>query len=148
MITISDIFETAKMRQVEADNAYAGCVTPDEAFQLCVELAAVLIDVRTLAELTYIGRTPWGQHVEWQQFPTMEINQSFVQDLKLAAPADKPLLFLCRSGVRSHHAAIAATKLGFEAYNILEGFEGQLDKEGHRNNIDGWRFRKLPWFQT
>ena len=32
--------------------------------------------------------------------------------------------------------------------NILEGFEGALDADKHRGNIDGWRFHGLPWQQS
>ncbi|RYF58086.1 MAG: rhodanese-like domain-containing protein, partial [Comamonadaceae bacterium] len=33
------------------------------------------------------------------------------------------------------------------AYNVLEGFEGDADENGHRNLRGGWRFRGLPWRQ-
>ncbi|MBS0465596.1 MAG: rhodanese-like domain-containing protein, partial [Proteobacteria bacterium] len=54
---------------------------------------------------------------------------------------------LCRSGVRSIAAARRATELGMEAYNILEGFEGDADANGQRNRRGGWRFHGLPWRQ-
>jgi rhodanese-related sulfurtransferase len=57
-------------------------------------------------------------------------------------------MFLCRSGVRSHHAAAAATQAGWKsAYNVLEGFEGDKDADGHRGNLGGWRKAGLPWLQ-
>ena len=55
---------------------------------------------------------------------------------------------LCRSGVRSIAAARRATELGIEAYNILEGFEGDKDAAGHRNVTGGWRKAGLPWAQS
>ncbi len=142
------ILEKAKKRQITTDGAYAGCVTPNEASELCLQNQAVLIDVRTIAEITYVGRVPWGDHIEWLMYPAMDTNSKFVDELQQSVSKDKPLLFLCRSGVRSHYAACVASQAGYESYNILEGFEGQIDKEGHRNKIDGWRFRDLPWIQT
>jgi len=57
-------------------------------------------------------------------------------------------MFLCRSGARSHQAAQAAMQAGYaNAYNILEGFEGDKDANGHRNTVGGWRFAGLPWIQ-
>ena len=62
---------------------------------------------------------------------------------------DDAVLFLCRSGVRSHHAAHAAAQAGYaRAYNILEGFEGDLDSSRKRGNSGGWRFAGLPWIQS
>ena len=57
-------------------------------------------------------------------------------------------MFLCRSGVRSHAAAEAATREGWTAYNILEGFEGDKDAAQHRNSVGGWRKAGLPWTQS
>jgi hypothetical protein len=43
----------------------------------------------------------------------------------------------------------AATEAGWsEAYNILEGFEGDKDGDGHRNVSGGWRKAGLPWVQS
>ena len=72
----------------------------------------------------------------------------FLGQLAKTVAKDEPVMFLCRSGVRSHQAAIAATQAGWrEAYNILEGFEGDKDTEGHRNTLGGWRKAGLPWIQ-
>ncbi|HPT57685.1 MAG TPA: rhodanese-like domain-containing protein, partial [Casimicrobium sp.] len=60
----------------------------------------------------------------------------------------KPLLLLCRSGVRSVASAKRATELGVTAYNILEGFEGDPDGTAHRGTRGGWRYRGLPWRQN
>ncbi len=73
-------------------------------------------------------------------------NAEFVNELKAALPADTPILFLCRSAARSKLAAVASTQAGFtKAFDLLEGFEGAKDAEGHRKTVDGWCFRKLPW---
>jgi len=85
--------------------------------------------------------------VPWKQWPGMALNPQFDAQLQSAAPADKKLLLLCRSGVRSIAAAQRATELGFDAYNVLEGFEGDPDEHGQRNRLGGWRFHGLPWKQ-
>ena len=109
---------------------------------------AKLVDVRTDAELNYVGGIPGSEHIEWNNFPDGERNPRFIEQLAQAAKKDEPVMFLCRSGVRSHNAAIAATQAGWkEAYNVLEGFEGDKDADGHRNTVGGWRFARLPWIQ-
>ena len=59
-----------------------------------------------------------------------------------------PVVLICRSGKRSQEAGEVLIKDGFpEVYNILEGFEGELDDDHHRSTIGGWRFHDLPWEQ-
>jgi rhodanese-related sulfurtransferase len=77
----------------------------------------------------------------------MAMNSAFDAGLRAAVPQGKKALLLCRSGVRSIAAAKRATELGLEAYNILEGFEGEPDAEAHRGHRSGWRFHGLPWRQ-
>jgi rhodanese-related sulfurtransferase len=84
----------------------------------------------------------------WKQWPGMVPNAAFDAGLREAVPAGKKVVLLCRSGVRSIAAAKRATELGIEAYNILEGFEGDPDAEGHRGRKGGWRLRGLPWRQN
>ena len=75
-------------------------------------------------------------------------NPDFLAQLQARAPADAPVLFLCRSGARSHDAAIAATAAGYtQCYNVLEGFEGDRDAHGHRGALNGWQAAGLPWQQ-
>ena len=71
-----------------------------------------------------------------------------VAAVRAAVPPGGRAVLLCRSGVRSIAAAKRATELGIEAYNILEGFEGNPDADGHRGQAGGWRFRGLPWKQN
>ncbi|OIQ77705.1 hypothetical protein GALL_405960 [mine drainage metagenome] len=77
----------------------------------------------------------------------MVMNPDFDAALLAGVPEGKKALMLCRSGVRSMAAALRATELGLQAYNVLEGFEGELDQHGHRNRLGGWRFYGLPWQQ-
>jgi rhodanese-related sulfurtransferase len=87
--------------------------------------------------------------VEWQTYPGNKPNPEFVGELAAAAGKDEPVMFLCRSGARSHAAAEAAMRAGWkETYNILEGFEGDKDPQQHRNTVGGWRKAGLPWTQT
>ena len=127
---------------------YAGALTPAEALAL-MQAGGKLVDVRTDAELHYVGSVPGSEAIEWNTFPEGQRNPAFLEQLAQTAGKDEPVMFLCRSGVRSHQAAIAATEAGWtEAYNILEGFEGDKDAAGHRNVTGGWRKAGLPWVQS
>ncbi len=139
---------------------YAGDIDVQKAWDiLASDPKAQLIDVRTAAEWTYVGLpdlTPLGREVhaiEWQTFPSGQINPDFAriaaEQVKLAgAGTDAPLLFLCRSGVRSKAAAVAMTRAGFShAFNLAGGFEGNLDGDGHRGSVNGWKASGLPWRQ-
>jgi rhodanese-related sulfurtransferase len=144
MIPAKDIF--AEARQRAADQPYAGAVTPQEAYDLLLaDPNVLLIDVRTNAERDWVGRVkvPPAQHaaIEWNSYPGGAPNPAFVQQLRQAAKPDAVVLFLCRSGVRSRHAAKAATENGYaHAYDILEGFEGDKDSEGHRKRVSAARW--------
>jgi rhodanese-related sulfurtransferase len=137
--------------------AYAGDLSPDEAYELLArEPDAVLVDVRTRAEWSYVG-TPdlsaLGRDVvlaEWVRFPDGARNPGFLDALAAATTSkDAPVVFLCRSGVRSGAAAEAATAAGYAAaYNVSEGFEGPPDRAGHRGKAAGWKVRGLPWKQS
>ncbi|MDB5805553.1 MAG: rhodanese [Betaproteobacteria bacterium] len=128
--------------------AYAGAVTPAEAHQLVQSGGAKLVDVRFRFEREYVGRVPETVGIEWKDINTGAVNPDFVKTLSEQFGKDDKLVFLCRSGVRSDAAAKAASQAGFtHAYNILEGFEGDLDEAKHRGNKGGWRRAGLPWIQ-
>jgi rhodanese-related sulfurtransferase len=125
-----------------------------------VDPKAVLVDVRTRAEWTYvgvpdlagIGRQP--ALVEWQTFPDGRPNPAFMKQLTeqldaLGAGRDVELFFICRSGARSLAAAQAAAAAGYQrCHNVAQGFEGPLDpKTGQRGRIGGWKAAGLPWSQ-
>jgi rhodanese-related sulfurtransferase len=149
MPTFDELLATARSRGI--DQPYAGAVTPLEAWELLRQQPeAKLIDVRTNAERHWVGQValPPGQHmaVEWTSWPSGVVNPQFIEQLGQVAAKDDVLLFLCRSGVRSRHAAKLATDHGFtNAYDILEGFEGDKDSAGHRKGSGGWCFANLPW---
>lgn len=126
---------------------YAGDVTPETALEWWQRGAGVLVDVRTDAEREWVGFVPGAVPLAWKQWPGMAMNTAFDDGLRAAVPPGAKALLLCRSGVRSIAAAKRATELGIEAYNILEGFEGDPDEHGHRGSRGGWRLRGLPWRQ-
>lgn len=134
---------------------YAGDITPQESWVLLSEDPnAVLVDVRTDAEWNWVGvpdLSSLGRDVVFVQWNTAQgRNENFVDDLIAAGvtPGERPVIFLCRSGNRSIPAAEAATAAGIApSYNMLEGFEGNLDENGHRGGT-GWRADGLPWKQS
>lgn len=128
--------------------SYAGDVSPQLAWQWVQAGEAVMVDVRTDAEREWVGFVPGAVALAWKQWPGMAMNPGFDEGVRSAAADGKKLLMLCRSGVRSIAAAKRATELGFEAYNILEGFEGDPDGDAHRGRKGGWRFHGLPWRQN
>ena len=110
--------------QPQPADGFAGNVSPQLAWQWVQDGKAVLIDVRTDAEREWVGYVPGAVAVAWKQWPGMAMNAAFDEQLLAAVPAGGKAVLLCRSGVRSVAAAKRATELGVEAYNILEGFEG------------------------
>lgn len=133
-------------RQVQA--GYAGDVSPQLAWQWVQEGEAVLVDVRTDAEREWVGFVPGARAVAWKQWPGMAMNPAFDEGVRQAGAEGKKLVMLCRSGVRSIAAAKRATELGLEAYNILEGFEGDPDAQAQRGHRGGWKRHGLPWRQN
>ena len=131
-------------------------VPPGEAWDaLQANKQAQLVDVRTDAEWAYVGfpdLTAAGKRpvmISWQVFPAMQVDPGFVEALRKAGfTPEHHIYFLCRSGVRSLHAAQAAISAGFpHAYNIADGFEGPPDADGHRGTVAGWKVEGLPWTQ-
>ena len=145
---MEEIKKSAAERGKKMGLTYSGAVTPAEAHKM-MQAGAKLVDVRTKPETIYVGKVPGSVAVEWQTYPSNRENPEFLAELAAAVPKDTPVMFLCRSGVRSNAAAEAATRAGWkEAYNILEGFEGDKDAEQHRSTVGGWRKTGLPWTQS
>ncbi len=151
MTSLDQLYAQADARRIEGNLHYAGALAPAESFELLqLDPAARLVDVRTRAELDWIGRPLVGDgqyvHIEWTRYPGGVPNPDFIAQLKDVADAGTPVLFLCRSAARSKLAAVAATQAGFtRTFDILEGFEGAKDGQGHRKTVEGWCYRKLPW---
>jgi rhodanese-related sulfurtransferase len=150
MESVESILERAQQRARASGLPYRGALTPGEAFALSQSVeGARIVDVRTRAELDFVGRVPGAVPVEWSHYPGGVRNAQFAEQLKLHVErTDAPVMFLCRSGNRSHFAAAVAAQMGYAAaFNILEGFEGDKDQNGHRNTVGGWRVAGLPWVQ-
>lgn len=139
---------------------YAGDVLPKQAWDGLNDKAAQLVDVRTIAELSFVGIPDLSEKqkkpifIEWQVFPSMQQNMAFSDHLTKELDARgldqaTPLYFLCRSGGRSQAAAVQMSSLGFRTcYNIAFGFEGDLDADRHRGSASGWKADGLPWVQS
>ncbi|HEX7951580.1 MAG TPA: rhodanese-like domain-containing protein [Burkholderiales bacterium] len=149
MSSISEILNKAHERAQRMQLPYAGAVLPTEAYELMQGApGAKLVDVRTQAEWNFVGRIPGSVPIEWQTYPTSQPNPAFLDELQKQAPKDAIVMFVCRSGARSHAAASAASRIGYaQSYNVLEGFEGDKDAQGHRASVGGWKFAGLPWVQ-
>lgn len=147
---LSELFALARGRSEQLGMAYSGALTPQEAFFIWKHApGALLVDVRTRAELDWVGRVPGAIEIEWSSWPDGERNPHFLTQLQHRVDPEAVVLFLCRSGVRSHHAATLAQDAGYSAcYNVLEGFEGDRDAHGQRGKIGGWRRAGLPWVQS
>ncbi len=137
----------ALLMTVRAATGYAGDVSPQLAYEWWKTGQAVLIDVRTDAEREWVGFVPEAIALAWKQWPGMALNLDFDTGIRAAVPPGTKAVLLCRSGVRSIAAAKRASELGIEAYNILEGFEGDPDDQAHRGRRGGWRYHGLPWRQ-
>jgi len=146
----SKTLEHAHERAKQLGLSYEGALTPAEAHQVLQEVpAAKLVDVRTRAELEWVGRIPDAVEVEFLTYPGSRPNPEFLKQLEQHVDKNAPVMFICRSGGRSHNAAVMAQQAGYaECYNVLEGFEGDKDGSGHRNTKGGWRVAGLPWTQS
>ena len=133
--------------QIQPASGYAGDVPAELAWQWLPSGQALLVDVRTDAEREWVGAVPGAIPLAWKQWPGMAMNPDFDAGLQAAVPVGGKVVLLCRSGVRSVAAAKRAAELGIEAYNILEGFEGDADENGQRGRRGGWRHQGLPWRQ-
>jgi len=121
------------------------------------EPKVAFIDVRSDMEYLFIGHPSGSVNIPWIKEPNWEVNPHFVRDVRkliLGGVIDSPehhsvpVLLICRSGNRSDEAGKLLVENGFKrVYNIVQGFEGELDNNHQRNTIAGWRFDKLPWEQ-
>lgn len=145
------VIEAGRARAVQHALPYAGALLPHEAWALYQANPEniVIVDIRSAAEWQFVGGVPNSVCIEYKSFPGMILNPDFLAQLRQQVPQDKTVLFLCRTGARSHDTSILATEAGYSAcYNILEGFEGDKDAAGHRGVVNGWKARQLPWLQN
>jgi rhodanese-related sulfurtransferase len=145
----NDILHRARERAQAQGLPYSGALTPDEAHALLAAMpVAKLVDVRSAAEWQFVGAPAEAVKIEWKTWPGMVPNPNFLEQLKHQIDHEVVLLFMCRTGARSHEAASLAAEQGFaECYNVLEGFEGDKDANGQRGKTNGWKGCGLPWSQ-
>jgi rhodanese-related sulfurtransferase len=123
-VSAQPIFERAAARGEQARLGYAGAVSVQEAHELAAAGAAAIVDVRTRAEYEQVGHVEGTPLIEWRKDGEQQPDPKFAERLAASFPRDAALLLICRSGVRSHHAAEAAAAAGFtRVYNVLDGFE-------------------------
>jgi len=145
---LSPVLDRARSAAQAAGLPYAGGVAPRDAWALVQAGQATLVDVRSAEERKFVGHVPAGAHVAWATGTALTRNPRFVRELEAKAGKNEVVLLLCRSGKRSALAAEAAAKAGFTSvFNVLEGFEGEINEQQQRGTADGWRFRGLPWVQ-
>jgi rhodanese-related sulfurtransferase len=145
---LTDALESVRAVALSTGLSYAGSVPPKLAWALVEAGEAVLVDVRTAEERKFVGHVPGSLHVAWASGTAMTRNPRFVRELEAKTGKDATVLLLCRSGKRSDLAADAAAKAGFtRVFNVLEGFEGEIDDQQHRGGDGGWRSHQLPWIQ-
>jgi rhodanese-related sulfurtransferase len=148
-VTITEILAAAHKRAADRGLPYQGALSPVEAEEVRALIpGSTLIDVRTRAELDFVGRIPGSVEIEWQTYPDGQPNPHFLAQLEQQVSKEALVMFICRSGARSHAAAMAGSAVGYtQCYNVLEGFQGDKDANGHRDSIGGWRLAGLPWYQ-
>ncbi len=145
MTKLNEVLNIAAARATAKKLPYAGELTPQEAFEALQQQEYVLVDVRSKAELDLVGRIPNAMHIEWAFYPGMVANPEFAAQLQAQIDKNQAIVFMCRTGGRSHNAAVVASGLGYKAYNMLEGFEGEANAEKQRTLINGWKHTGLPW---
>ncbi len=149
-MTITEILAAAQKRAAGRALSYQGALSPVEAEEVRGRVpGSILVDVRTRAELDFVGRIPGSVEIEWQSYPGGDPNAQFLVHLERQVSKESLVMFICRSGARSHAAATAAAAAGYtQCYNVLEGFQGDKDANGHRDSVGGWRLAGLPWYQS
>lgn len=127
---------------------FSGSITPIDAWQLLQQQRAILVDVRTNEERKFVGYIQQSLHIPWATGTSFNRNPRFLKELENKVGKDQIILVICRSGHRSSLAATAAFNAGFKhIYNVLEGFEGDLNSALQRNQSNGWKVHQLPWQQ-
>lgn len=147
---ITEILNVAQSRAKELKLPYEGALMPDEAYEIWKSApGAKLVDVRSRAEFDFVGRISGAVEIEFMIYPGMKMNPNFMMAMEQQVEKEALVMFICRSGGRSHHAANLATQAGYpDCYNVLAGFEGDANADKHRGKLNGWKVLGLPWEQT
>ncbi|MCE1160068.1 MAG: rhodanese-like domain-containing protein [Burkholderiales bacterium] len=143
-----EILNAARLQASDQETPYAGSVTPKQAWQLFNSGEATLVDIRSNEELHFVGRVPGSAHIAWATGTSLTRNPRFAREIANKFDKNDVLLLLCRSGKRSALAAEVLTNAGFSnVFNVLEGFEGEINEHKQRGFTGGWQFHQLPWEQ-
>lgn len=147
---ITEILNAAQSRAKELKLSYEGAMMPNEAYEIMLSApGAKLVDVRTRAELDFVGRIPGAVEIELMIYPGMKINPNFMAAMEQQVDKESLVMFICRNGVISHQTAEAATQAGYlDCYNVLKGFEGDVNAKKQRSVLNGWKAMGLPWEQS
>ena len=147
MYSLTELINLAKQRAATKGLPYAGELTPRETFDMMQQdPSIILVDVRSRAELELVGRVSQAVHIEWAFYPGMVANADFAAQMLAQIDNNQTIVFMCRTGGRSHNAAVVAQQLGYShVYNMLEGFEGETNALKQRTQINGWKYAGLPW---
>lgn len=123
---------------------------------------ALMVDVRTPAEIFYLGMAndadmnipymliDFTSYDDKAKRYSMSPNSAFTLKMedavkKAGLDKDSTIILSCRSGDRSANAADLLAKAGYKhVYSVVEGFEGDMSKDGRRT-VNGWKNDNLPW---
>ena len=116
---------------------------------------ALFVDVRSKAEFKYVGYPensiliPWIDDPDWEPNPEA-FSDAVMQELDGRENlSDTEIILICRSGFRSNEALKCLENKGFtQVSHVASGFEGDLDENDHRGNLNGWRHDGMPWSQS
>jgi len=116
---------------------------------------ALFVDVRSKAEYKYVGYPensiliPWIDDPDWEPNPEV-FSDSVMQELDGCENLlNTEIILICRSGYRSNDALKCLENKGFtQVSHVASGFEGDLDENDHRGNLNGWRHDGMPWSQS
>ena len=116
---------------------------------------ALFVDVRSKAEYKYVGYPensiliPWIDDPDWEPNP-VAFSDSVMQELDGRENLlNTEIILICRSGYRSNEALKCLENKGFtQVSHVASGFEGDLDENDHRGNLNGWRHDGMPWSQS
>ena len=138
-------------------------LTPQDAHAALEQDASIFfIDVRDPVEVSFVGHAaPMDANIPWKLAThafdakkgayKMTPNKAFTAQVdaaiaKASGGKSTPVFLMCRSGARSADAAKALIAAGYtNVWNLVEGFEGDKDKETKERSVNGWRNAGLPW---
>jgi rhodanese-related sulfurtransferase len=117
--------------------------------------SALFVDVRSKAEHKYVGYPENSILIPWIDEPSWEPNPDVFYDAVVDAlfnrndKLESEVILICRSGFRSNEALKCLQSKGFNnVAHVTSGFEGDLDENDHRGNLNGWRHDGMPWTQS